>query len=237
MKRIQVFLEFHRTQIDKCFQTFSVFFLQFLFLQGGSWLALTALIYFLLFTNYYWICLAYLAWYIYDYNTCFQGGRLNHWSRSWKLWDFYCKYFPINLIKTADLDSMNENYIFCVHPHGIMCLSGFGNFCTEGIISSFIYFFYIFKERKNFIFIILGTQFSKLFPGLKPHVLMLQMLFRMPLTRELLLFVGASAVSPDSFNNILNNSSPQCKDKGQVCVVVIGGAAESLEAHPNTYRY
>jgi len=117
----------------------------------------------------------------------------------------------MKLVKTANI-SPSTNYIFGIHPHGVMCMSGFGNFCTE------------------------GTNFSKLFPGLSAHVLMLKWLFYLPLTREILLFKGASAVTKNSFRSILGNEERQTKKKGQVCVVVVGGAEESLEAHPNTYR-
>ena len=211
MKSCGIFaLSCYNMLIDKYLQTLAVIYLEFMFLQGASFLALVTLIYLLVCTSFYWITLAYALWYIYDYETSFRGGRINYKVRSLKIWHYYCRYFPMNLIKTADLDS-GENYLFAVHPHGIMCLSGFGNFCTE------------------------GTNFSKLFPGLTPHVLMLKMLFYMPITRELLLLTGGSAVTSTSFKAILNNQN-QCRQKGQVCVVVVGGAAESLEAHANTYR-
>ena len=71
-----------------------------------------------------------------------------------------------------------------------------------------------------------GTNFSSLFPGFKPHVLTLKWLFFMPLTRELLMLSGASAVTKLSFVNILDKPIKS----GEVAVVVAGGAAEALEA-------
>jgi len=97
-----------------------------------------------------------------------------------------------------------------MHPHGIMCLSGFGNFCTN------------------------GTGVRQLFPGLNFHVLMLKWLFYMPLTRELLMLAGSSSVTKESFSEILGCDLK--KRKGQVCVVVVGGAEEALEARENVYR-
>lgn len=39
-------------------------------------------------------------------------------------------YFPIELIKTADLKP-EKNYIFCYHPHGVISLGAISNFATE----------------------------------------------------------------------------------------------------------
>lgn len=206
---ISSMLKFLNIEREITLQTLSVLGLEFLFLQCGAFLAIIWMTYLLLFTNYYWITLLYIAWIAYDSNKCYTGGRFNAVSRGLKVWEYYCQYFPINLVKTVDLDP-NVNYIFAVHPHGIMCLSGFGNFCTD------------------------ATGFSKLFPGLKPHVLMLKWMFYLPITRELLLLTGASAVAKQSFKAILDGG--EFKENGQICVVVVGGAAESLEAIPDKYR-
>ena len=101
------------------------------------------------------------------------------------------------LVKTVDLDP-KKNYIFGFHPHGEkrtrlsvdlsisqvcwqlcdlsvcgpVCLSGvlvaggFGNFCTE------------------------ATGFSRLFPGLTSHLLMLPFWFRVPLFRDYIMCGG-----------------------------------------------
>lgn len=202
-------LKFLNFEKEKTLQTLSVFGLEFLFLQWGALFATLWMAYLLIFTSYYWIPLLYIAWIAYDAEKCYTGGRFNEIGRRLKVWEYYCQYFPMNLVKTVDLDP-EDNYIFAVHPHGIMCLSGFGHFCTE------------------------GSGFSKLFPGLKPHVLMLKWMFYLPITRELLLLTGASAVAKQSFKNILDDD--KMKDNGQICVVVVGGAAESLEAFPDKYR-
>ena len=60
---------------------------------------------------------------------------------------------------------------------------------------------------------------------------MLKWLFYLPLTRELLLLSGASAVTKNSFENILSNN-----EKGEVVIVVVGGAAESLETDANSIK-
>lgn len=115
----------------------------------------------------------------------------------------------MKLIKTTDLDP-NKNYIFGISPHGVMSFSAFCNFATE------------------------GTKFSEKFPGITPHLLTLNAQFSAPLMRELFMQSGACAASEKSLKWILNNKRP-CKSKGQACGLIIGGAAESLEAHPGRY--
>lgn len=134
--------------IKRRFQTCGVIFFEFLFFQGLSLFGAVTLI-FLLFTKFYWITPLYMIWYFYDLKTPNEGGRSSHWTRNWKLWHYYCQYFPMSLVKTVEL-AQDKNYLFCVHPHGVMSFSAFGNFGTE------------------------GTGFSKIFPGLTPHLLVLK---------------------------------------------------------------
>jgi len=74
----------------------------------------------------------------------------------------------------------------------------------------------------------LATGFSKAFPGIKPHLLTLTTNFQMPFYRDLLLGMGICSVSKKSCTNILR-SGP-----GNSITIVVGGAAESLNAHPGT---
>lgn len=195
--------------MERRLQTIGILFFEFLFFQGGSVVGLTILIS-LLFTSYYWLTLVYIIWYIYDIETCHQGGRINRSARKWRIWKHYCNYFPMKLVKTVDLDP-NENYLFAVHPHGIMSFSAYGNFSTE------------------------GTGFSQIFPGLRVSLLVLKEQFYGPLMRELLLWSGTCAASVKNLKYILTNKG-QCKSKGQVCALIIGGAAESLESRPGVFR-
>ncbi|KAJ9123776.1 Diacylglycerol O-acyltransferase 2B [Naganishia onofrii] len=73
-----------------------------------------------------------------------------------------------------------------------------------------------------------STGFSKLFPGIKTHLLTLTSNFKIPLYRELLLFLGLCSVSKKSCSNILRMGP------GSTITIVVGGAAESLAAHPGT---
>ena len=73
-----------------------------------------------------------------------------------------------------------------------------------------------------------ATGFSKLFPGITPHLLTLASNFRIPLYRDLILSLGICSVSKQSCSNILK-SGP-----GSSITIVVGGAAESLSARPGT---
>ncbi|KAL7414178.1 diacylglycerol acyltransferase [Mrakia frigida] len=95
-------------------------------------------------------------------------------------------------------------YIFGYHPHGVIGMGAFSNFATE------------------------GTGFSKNFPGIRPHLLTLAANFQIPFYRDIILLLGMSSVSKRSCSNILR------KGPGEAIVIVIGGATESLRAHPGT---
>lgn len=85
--------------------------------------------------------------------------------RNWAWWRHFRNYFPLSLEKTVDLEP-SRNYLFCVYPHGLLCSGAFGNFATN------------------------HSDFSRLFPGLKPYLLTINAAFNMPFTRELLLGLG-----------------------------------------------
>ncbi|KAG8237052.1 hypothetical protein J437_LFUL017186 [Ladona fulva] len=132
--------------------------------------------------------------------------RWKKWVRNWKLWKYYCDYFPIKLIKLSNLDP-KKNYLFACHPHGILCSGAFGNFATE------------------------GTNFSKVFPGLIPHLLTLEGHYSIPGYRDFLLCSGSVAASKDSLKYILMHP-----DGGHAAAVIVGGASESFFCQPGTYR-
>ena len=73
-----------------------------------------------------------------------------------------------------------------------------------------------------------GTGFSTAFPGIVPHLLTLSSNFRVPFYREIILAMGICSVSKQSCSNILEGGP------GQAITIVVGGAAESLAAHPGT---
>ena len=74
----------------------------------------------------------------------------------------------------------------------------------------------------------LATGFSKAFPDIKPHLLTLESNFRTPFYRDILMWMGICSVSKQSCQNILGQGG------GSAITIVVGGAAESLSAHPGT---
>ncbi|KAL7421259.1 diacylglycerol O-acyltransferase 1 [Cryptotrichosporon argae] len=95
-------------------------------------------------------------------------------------------------------------YLFGYHPHGIIGMGAFATFATE------------------------GSKFSKYFPGIKPHLLTLDSNFRIPFYRDILMLHGCASVSRRACATILSQGA------GTAIAIVIGGAAESLAAHPGT---
>ena len=122
----------------------------------------------LLFTPLFWLAVSYWTWVFYDVvvrETSSKGGRRWKWLRNLWIWKYFCDYFPMQLVKTKDLDP-EKNYIMGYHPHGIIGCGAMGNFGTE------------------------GTGFSKKFPGITPHMLTLQANFKLPILRGFLLWMG-----------------------------------------------
>lgn len=193
-----------RIPLHRRLETLAVFYYSVSFLAVG--VVSGALVAYLLFTRLCPLSLAYLAWLVWDKESCNRGGRRSQWARSWTLWKYFRDYFPIQLVKTCELPP-NKNYLFGYHPHGIMCAGAFCNFATE------------------------GTDFSTVFPGIRPHLVILRGQFWFPLQRDLLLSSGMCAATRESLDWILGNQG-----LGNAAVLVIGGAVEALDAHPGSYR-
>jgi 2-acylglycerol O-acyltransferase 2 len=189
-------------------QTLAVVCFVFVFLNNLSVLGAAALIY-LLFTKFYWLTLAYLAFYVYDRSACETGGYDVPFVRKLRIWTWFRDYFPVSLIKTSDLDP-TRNYLFCAHPHGIMCSGIVCSFATD------------------------ACGFSEKFPGLRPHLLALRVNFLGPITREHNLLYGINVASKKALDFILNNRG-KCAKPGQACILIVGGVEEVLNVRPNTY--
>ena len=81
----------------------------------------------LLTTNIWFVVLGYFVYIFYDkYNakTSKYGGRRSDFLRSFAHTKYLQDYFPMKMIKTADLDP-NRNYIMGFHPHGILGIGSF----------------------------------------------------------------------------------------------------------------
>ena len=87
-------------------------------------------------------------------------------------------HFQAQLIKTAELDPAG-NYIFGIHPHGILCLSGWLAFSTN------------------------GTGFDDKYPGIKLHALTLRLNLKTPVIREYIMHHGLADASRGTCLRIL----------------------------------
>ena len=140
---------------------YEFFFFALPFLLPLLWLLL-------LLTPFFWVSLGYGTWVIYDVymqETSSRGGRRWPWLRDLQLWCYIRDYFPVTLVKTADLDP-TKNYLLGYHPHGIIGFGAVVNFASN------------------------ATGFNEKFPGITPHLLTLKSNFQIPVQRGLLLWNG-----------------------------------------------
>jgi len=106
------------------------------------------------------VFMVYVLWiFIFDYKISQQGGRATESFRNLNLWKYFANYFPVSLVKTADLDS-SKNYLFACHPHSVLPLGVLANFASN------------------------ATGFSSLFPGLRVRLCTLNINFYVPFYRE-----------------------------------------------------
>ncbi|XP_008154183.1 acyl-CoA wax alcohol acyltransferase 1 [Eptesicus fuscus] len=166
------------------------------------WIVQPLFIY-LLFTFLWPLPALYFAWLFLDWKTPEQGGRRSAWVRNWYVWTQIRDYFPITILKTKDL-SPEHNYLMGVHPHGLLTFGAFCNFCTE------------------------ATGFSKIFPGITPHLATLSWFFKIPLIRDYLMAKGVCSVSQPAIDYLLSHGT------GNLVGIVVGGVGEALQSVPNT---
>lgn len=83
---------------------------------------------------------------------------------------------------------------------------------------------YISTNTDDATFYYLGTNWSKMFPGVPVTTLTLVNQFQLPLYRDYLLALGLASVSKRSCLNLLK--------RGQSICILVGGAQESLLARP-----
>ena len=133
-----------------------------------------------LFLPFLWpIHIAYIIYLCRD-QSAENGGRRSEWFRRLPVWNYFAGYFPVKLVKEADLDP-SKNYVFGYHPHGIISMGAFANFATE------------------------ATSFAELFPGIKASLLTLTTNFKFPIYRDIILALGIASVSRHSCEHILSS--------------------------------
>uniref|UniRef100_A0A6V3P7F3 Acyltransferase n=1 Tax=Lotharella globosa TaxID=91324 RepID=A0A6V3P7F3_9EUKA len=147
--------------------------------------------------------LLYTVWIFID-ETPKRGGYkwCKKFFRNFPTHRIVAKYYPSQLIKTADLPP-DQNYLFGYHPHGVISVGAQTNFSTD------------------------STGFAKLFPGIDITLMTLKLTFRIPFFREWCLAHGLSSCGAKSCDLLL---SP--RHSGKAIMLVIGGAAESLDSRP-----
>ncbi|NWX21071.1 MOGT2 acyltransferase, partial [Aegotheles bennettii] len=158
----------------------------------------------LFFTRFWLVSALYAAWWFIDREKPRKGGRRIHILRKCIVWKYMKDYFPITLVKTAELDP-RQNYLMGFHPHGVLAAGAFLNFCTE------------------------ASGFSTLFPGITPHLMMLSLWFRIPFFRDYVMSGGLVDSDKESASYVL-----QKPEGGNALAIIVGGAQEALDARPGS---
>ncbi|CAJ0559589.1 unnamed protein product, partial [Mesorhabditis spiculigera] len=161
---------------------------------------------YLLTTNIWPLVLAYFGWMFLDYSTPRKGGRSWKWYQRLSLWKHFRDYFPLRMVKTADLPA-DRNYILGSHPHGVLSFGIFGNCLTA------------------------ASGFREQFPGIQPSVATLDGQFKFAVRRDFAMGMGGVSAAQESISWLLQNPG-----KGRAVAVVVGGAEEALEARPGATR-
>lgn len=158
----------------------------------------------LLLTPLFFVTILYAIWYVYDFHTPSRGGYSWRPLHKWFVYELCRDYFPIKLVKTADIDP-SKNYIFGVHPHGVLSNGIICNFASD------------------------ATGFDRLFPGIRRSILTLKENFFFPIHREIMMLTGVCNVTRESIDDLLTQHGT-----GQAVVIVPGGAIEATNAAERT---
>ncbi len=99
-----------------------------------------------------------------------------------------------------------HNYVIGSHPHGMLASGAFCNFGTE------------------------GTHVSKTYPGITFSVTTLPCQFKWPFYRDFVMAAGLVSSSRKSIDYVLSSRPAG----GNAAVIIVGGARETLEVHPES---
>ena len=136
-------------------------------------------LYFIFFTSSTFLRLLfflYCGWiYLDDAQT--KGSRPIPFIRNLPLWKWFADYYPVTLIKTADLDP-KKSYLFGYHPHGVLGFGAWSLFATN------------------------GSNFEETFPGIQPHLCTININFKTPFGREYLMAHGVISADKKSILNV-----------------------------------
>ncbi|XP_043772052.1 2-acylglycerol O-acyltransferase 2-like [Cervus elaphus] len=82
------------------------------------------------------ISILYVIWWYLDRDTPWQGGRQSAFLRRRTIWKYMKDYFPISLVKTAELDP-SRNHLTGFHPHGVLATGAFTNYLRAALVLIF----------------------------------------------------------------------------------------------------
>uniref|UniRef100_A0A158R5X4 Acyltransferase n=1 Tax=Syphacia muris TaxID=451379 RepID=A0A158R5X4_9BILA len=178
---------FDKTWHDVLLENFAVIHYVFFFIIAPPLSIFLA--FFMLFSSYWsressvvssfrHFVLLYGIWVYLTWDSPRYGLRRSRWYQSCSLWKYFAAYFPIDLVKTADLDT-SRNYIIGIHPHGVMGIGAFTTLCTN------------------------ATGFWEMFPGITPYLATLPGQFLFPFRREYISLTGAVSCEKDVLQSLL----------------------------------
>uniref|UniRef100_A0A1I7ZSM8 diacylglycerol O-acyltransferase n=1 Tax=Steinernema glaseri TaxID=37863 RepID=A0A1I7ZSM8_9BILA len=190
--------------LERRIQTLCVVVFLFILL-GTAFLSILVPAYLIFSTSYWWIVPLYAVWYYYDYRTPLEGSKPREWFRNLILWEKVAEYFPVTLVKTAELPP-THNYIVASHPHGIM---------SCGIILSWATG---------------ATGFDTMFPGISRRLVTLDINLFLPIRRELFMWMGFIPASKEAITYNLKE-----ENEGNAVGIVVGGSEEALDASTDNF--
>ncbi|XP_075168444.1 2-acylglycerol O-acyltransferase 2-like [Haematobia irritans] len=177
-------------------------------------------VFFLLYLDYIGrgLLIIYITYIYFDHKKRASAVNGNGWKllRNNSITSHLRDYFPVELIKTAEL-TPDRNYLLASFPHGII---GTGVTINMG---------------KNI------GKWLKLYPGIRPKIATLDVHFYIPFMREVIRLWGLVSCSKQSLLHYLNRPNdpnhPENRDgfTSNAVALLVGGAEESLESHPGRY--
>jgi len=144
--------------------------------------------------------LGYIAWYVLIDRRAASSGK--RFVRAFRRLPFWRVLAEYFPVRLHIMQELDPkgNYLFGYHPHGIIGVGALLTFATEAV------------------------GFYEAFPGLDLRLLTLSLNFQFPFTREVLMALGINSVTKES---VVTNLT---RKPGASCCIVVGGAAEALDA-------
>ncbi|VDD79245.1 unnamed protein product [Mesocestoides corti] len=173
--------------------------------------------------------LIYTAYWISTRRWPTRGGIYCRWFTRLPIFRWAMNYFPSRLVVSDELREWAAsqgrvftkagrvavrlptafNYLVGYHPHGWLALGAVESFGNDAL------------------------EFSETFPGIQPHMAVLNLLFNIPIHRDYIMLGGGVSVSRESLIYLLDKELTGVT--GNLVAVSVGGATEALESRPGHY--